>query len=221
MPWRRLRLETYSFEELLALLDEADLLLPVQPELRVEPLERCQVHPDLLRQLADVAGRVLAERPFLPIELLLGPTELRAQELRRSCRLAGAHEGVLRDVERCDGVGDVGDRLAGVAREAQAERHRLHAAADLLRSRLLNDDVVARLREGFLDPLPFPELRIEIEAVYELREAIAAQDFLFDHVQAAFELAADRGLEDRFRYRPLDEYHRRPAIELLPDRQKD
>src|SRR5206468_3608407 len=109
-----------------------------------------------------------------------------------------------------------------IAGEAQAERYRFHAPADLLRARRLDDDVVTRLREGFLDPLPFPELRIEIEAVYELREAIAAQDFLFDHVQAAFELAADRGLEDRFRYRPLDEYHRRPAIEVgqVPGKRK-
>ena len=43
-----------AVEQLLALLDEADLLLAVQSKLRIHPFERGEVDADLLRQLAGV-----------------------------------------------------------------------------------------------------------------------------------------------------------------------
>ena len=43
-------------EQLVALLDDADLLLAVQPELGVQPLEGGEVDADLLRQLRRCSG---------------------------------------------------------------------------------------------------------------------------------------------------------------------
>ena len=58
-PGNRVRI-VETFEKLLALLDEANLLLAVQPQLRVHALERGEVDADLLRQLSRVLRRVHA-----------------------------------------------------------------------------------------------------------------------------------------------------------------
>jgi hypothetical protein len=107
------------------LLERAQLPLAVDAELRVQPLEGRKVDVHLLRQLADVAARVGLHLLLVAIHLRLGRFDLRLEELRGPRRLLGPHLRVLIHVERRDGVGHVGHRLAPGAGEAEIEGHRL------------------------------------------------------------------------------------------------
>ena len=111
-----------SFEQLVPLLDDADLLLAVQLELCVQPLERRQVDADLLGQLAGVAVGERPHRAVMLIEVRFGLGELLAEEVGGPDGFLRAHLLVLLHVERGDRVGDVSDLLAGIARVAEGER---------------------------------------------------------------------------------------------------
>ena len=67
----------------LPLFERSDLLFAVEPQLRIEALQRGQVHLDVLRQLAGMARRIDPQLGFLPIQLRFRLIQLLLQKLRR------------------------------------------------------------------------------------------------------------------------------------------
>ena len=213
-----------AFRQLLALLDEAQLLLAVEPQLRVHPFQRREVDADLLRELAGVLRRELRDGGILPIQRALGLGELLPQELQRAQGRLRSHRLVLLDVERRNRVGHIRRGLRRITHVLQRERHRLHLAAHLLGARRVDLDVRAHLVQRIVSVGGAHQLRIQVEAPDQFERAIAAEDLLLDDVQAAFELArrAVGGADDVLVDWPLDEDERLPLIDVRQvDRESD
>ena len=68
--------------------------------------------------------------------------------------------------------------------------------------------------EHVLDAGLLPQLRVQVEALDQLGQPVAAEDLLLDDVEPALELAADGRPDDRLRNRPLDQHQRRGAIQV-------
>ena len=77
---------------------------------------------------------------------------------------------IARHVKRGERVGDIGDSVVVGAGVAQFEGHRGLAASELFGPGLLDVDVVAHLIEHRIHRLALAKLRIQIEAIDELRQ---------------------------------------------------
>ena len=108
----------------LAPLEGTRLIVAVEPQLHVEPLDGAEVRVGLLRQLAHVALLELADNRLLAVEALLDVGELCLQKLRRAGGLPLAGLEILFDVERGERVRHPGDELGVPAGIAQGKRDR-------------------------------------------------------------------------------------------------
>ncbi len=211
---RRALLDQEAFENSLALLEDMQLLLAVQTELIVEAGQRREVDPGLLRELADVPRGKAAHVVFVMRELLLRLDQLSFQELRGSRRFLGPHAVVLRHIKRGDGVGDVRDGFTRLAGITEPERHGLGPSVDLLGPGQVDLNVPAALIEDRLHAPTPAQIRVEVEAFDELGQSRSTEDFLFDDLQPALELAAHSRLDEGLRHLTFDEHQCARLIEI-------
>ena len=106
-----------------------ELILAVQPELRVETIERSQVGFELLRKFVGVTERELVRQSFLAVELAFDVGELAAEKRDRPASLTLPRRRVFLDVEADERVRHLrdGPRIPALVAEREGDRHRASA----------------------------------------------------------------------------------------------
>ncbi len=195
-------------------LGQPDLVVVVDPQLRVQRVERGQVALQLLGQLAQVPALELAHAGFLLVEPALGVVELHLEELGGAGGLPLAGLQVLLDVERGQRVRDDRDRLRISPAIGEGERGG-HAPAIGVGSAQLEADVPAHPVDRLLARARPLQIGVEAHPGDQGLEPRAAQDLLADGVQPDLELAGHGGAHERLRdLLPLDHHERGGLVEV-------
>src|SRR5262249_22971310 len=147
------------------LLSQTCLLLLIEHELCVEPLQSREVRGFLLRERSEIALFEVPDLAFLIVELLLHLVELILQKIGGTSRLPPAHPQILIDVAQCQIVRNRCDLLRVPSLVADGEGDN-SALRDLRRvSSQLETNVLPHLLDDVVERETIPELGVEAESV--------------------------------------------------------
>ncbi len=171
------------------------LAVAVDPEFRVEALERGQIRGHLLRKLAPIAELELADAPFLPFHPLPYVRELGPQELRGLAGPPLAHLHVPIDVKAGQGVRHLGHGRGIPSPVAHREGDCGAPSPRLIYRLHLDLDVAPRPLDGLFQR--GAAARSEVEALDQPGEHRAAQHLLLDGFESGLGLlTGDGGLHE-------------------------